>query len=88
MGMLGFYTLYYFICFWILIFPCNPINSIWEPWYTGKCIDTKIMDISAAYINLVIDTLILVLPQVVIWKLKLSLEKKIGVAIVFSIGVL
>lgn len=67
---------------------CIPLATIWEPWLMGKCMDKKILDITTAYFNLVMDLFILLLPQTVIWKLQMSRNKKIGVSIIFSFGVL
>ncbi|KAI1496963.1 hypothetical protein F5X99DRAFT_45886 [Biscogniauxia marginata] len=44
--------------------------------------------LSSASMNVVIDVIILFLPQRVIWNLNMSFERKLGVSIVFSLGVL
>ncbi|KAI0509535.1 hypothetical protein F5B22DRAFT_648961 [Xylaria bambusicola] len=67
---------------------CIPLATIWKPWLMGKCIDKRKLDITTAYFNLAVDVFILVLPQTVIWKLHMPREKKIGVSVIFSIGLL
>ena len=56
----------------------------------GRCsrINTSTTDIATAIINLTVDVCIIAIPQHVIWKLKLSRNKKLGLAGLFLIGVL
>lgn len=44
--------------------------------------------LASAAMNVIIDLIILFLPQRVIWNLKMSFQKKLGVSVVFSLGVL
>ncbi|RYP50469.1 hypothetical protein DL768_004021 [Monosporascus sp. mg162] len=68
---------------------CIPREKIWDKTIPGgKCIDAKVSDLSASIVNVTSDLLILVLPQRIIWKLKMPLKKKIGVSLIFTIGVL
>jgi hypothetical protein len=45
-------------------------------------------NIVSAIVNFASDTIILVLPQKVIWGLNMSFKKKIGVVALFATGVL
>ncbi|KAI0972007.1 hypothetical protein F4678DRAFT_460836 [Xylaria arbuscula] len=68
---------------------CIPHEKIWNRvMVPGHCIDSHAIDISSASINLGIDLLILVLPQRVIWTLKIPTSKRLGVAAVFTVGLL
>ncbi|KAK5989754.1 hypothetical protein PT974_08014 [Cladobotryum mycophilum] len=67
---------------------CIPIAKTWTPWLSGKCIDKKFLDVSTACFNLAMDLLILFLPQGVIWKLQMTRNRKMGVSIIFSFGIL
>ncbi|KAI2629949.1 hypothetical protein GGR54DRAFT_636129 [Hypoxylon sp. NC1633] len=67
---------------------CHPHSKLWDPTIPGTCIDRKAVDVSAASLNLASHTLILILPQSVIWKLRMSTKKKISVSLVFAIGIL
>jgi len=67
---------------------CRPIEMLWHFWIRGKCIDRKSRDIANATFNLVIDVFILVLPQNIIWRLEMTRSRKIGISILFSIGLL
>lgn len=43
---------------------------------------------AGAAINVVLDLVILVIPQRIIWRLKMKKAKKIGVSLIFLIGIL
>ncbi|KAI2627607.1 hypothetical protein GGR54DRAFT_422816 [Hypoxylon sp. NC1633] len=66
---------------------CIPWESIWNLTVPGKCFDKKSIDVAAAVMALATDVFILILPHRVIWKLHMSLRKKIGVSAVFCLGI-
>lgn len=45
-------------------------------------------DFTSACINLVMDIVILIIPQGVIWKLQMTFKKKLGIGFLFSVGIL
>lgn len=65
---------------------CLPLEKLWHPWVPGHCIDRRTLDLCTAAFNLVMDLSILILPQRVIWKLQMTAKRKLGVSLVFSIG--
>ncbi|KAI1346165.1 hypothetical protein F5Y01DRAFT_322061 [Xylaria sp. FL0043] len=68
---------------------CKPFAKLWDPTLSGTCsADRGIIDIATAVTNLVSDVIILLLPQQIIWKLKLKTQRKIGIAFVFCVGIL
>ncbi|KAH7313900.1 hypothetical protein B0I35DRAFT_436077 [Stachybotrys elegans] len=67
---------------------CVPTEKIWEPWLEGRCFDRKAIDVTTAAFNLFLDIYILILPQRFIWSLQMSRPRKIGVSLIFSIGLL
>lgn len=68
---------------------CIPREKIWNPLVPGgRCISQQALITAASSINLVADLTILVLPQMVIWKLHMSTSKKIGLSIIFAIALL
>ncbi|KAI1207046.1 uncharacterized protein F4807DRAFT_212163 [Annulohypoxylon truncatum] len=71
-----------------LCFVCIPYQKIWDLTLPGHCINKLHIDIGAATVHLTTDLVILCLPQKVIWGLQLSLRKKLGVSIFFSLGIL
>ncbi|KAI0198610.1 hypothetical protein F4808DRAFT_451864 [Astrocystis sublimbata] len=67
---------------------CRPFNRIWDKRIPGNCFNRKPLDLTTSSVNLLCDVFILLAPQKVIWKLRLATGKKIGVSIVFAIGLL
>ncbi|PFH62222.1 hypothetical protein XA68_14501 [Ophiocordyceps unilateralis] len=67
---------------------CVPVEKVWHKWVPGHCLNRKAVDTCVAVFNLGIDLLILALPQRIIWSLRIDTSKKIGVSIVFSVGLL
>lgn len=69
-------------------FSCVPMEAIFRIWLPGRCIDANAINGVVAVADLVFDVFILVLPQRIIWRLRLSLSGKIGISVIFSMGVL
>ncbi|KAK7221937.1 hypothetical protein V2G26_009940 [Clonostachys chloroleuca] len=67
---------------------CKPHRAIWDIRVQGDCFPISTIQISSGIIFLISDIVILLLPQHIIWKLKLKTSKKIGVSIVFGLGLL
>ncbi|KAI0157246.1 hypothetical protein GGR57DRAFT_461338 [Xylariaceae sp. FL1272] len=67
---------------------CIPFEGIWNKTITAKCIDGKVIEVVSASLNLFSDLVILILPHKVIWTLHMKPQKKIGVSIIFTIGLL
>jgi hypothetical protein len=67
---------------------CFPHEKIWNLTIEGHCINQRASTLASAVVNLVSDLVILGLPQMVIWKLNMSLTRRIGVSCVFAVGVL
>ncbi|KAI1461803.1 hypothetical protein F4805DRAFT_245270 [Annulohypoxylon moriforme] len=67
---------------------CKPIDKFWKDYLPGTCIDRLALATCLAAFNLAMDIFILVLPQQVIWSLQMEKTRKIGVSIVFSVGLL
>ncbi|KAI1464126.1 uncharacterized protein F4812DRAFT_443469 [Daldinia caldariorum] len=66
---------------------CFPHKRIWDQLVPGsQCLNINAILIAGATINIILDFVILVLPQRVIWGLQMSRNKKIGVSLVFTIG--
>jgi len=81
-------VIFYVFCIFFEIFHCKPRQKSWEITLPGKCIDTTKALIAASTVNFASDLVILLLPQKVIWGLRLSRSRKAGIATLFSIGVL
>lgn len=71
---------------WMLC--CRPIEKYWTPWVPGTCIDQTAPDLAGGPFNFITDFIIFLLPQRVIWKLHMSVEKRVGVSVIFAVGLL
>ncbi|RYP18927.1 hypothetical protein DL765_003605 [Monosporascus sp. GIB2] len=67
---------------------CIPHQKIWNMTMSGRCINRKVLDTATSALNITSHLFILSLPQTVIWKLKMTKAKKIGISLVFAIGIL
>lgn len=83
-------VVFYLVGLFADVFQCFPAEKIWNVFYEGgRCdIDIDANNFSAVLINLVSDVAIFILPQWKIWGLNMSLQRKIGVSVVFAAGVL
>ena len=77
---------YLFSNFWTQIFGCQPIAKHWRPEIPGHCI----LEMKATYgygsLNFITDILIFVLPLPMVWRMQLSLKKKLGLLVIFMVG--
>lgn len=72
----------------VAVAACIPAEKLWHPWVKGHCSSRRAADISTAWFNLFMDVSILLLPQSIIWKLQMTKARKIGIALIFSVGLL
>ncbi|RYC64322.1 hypothetical protein CHU98_g1884 [Xylaria longipes] len=80
--------LFYGAIFLSFILACIPRAKISNPTLPGMCIDTHGSIIATSAINVVSDFTILITPITAIWKLQISIKKKVGAAAVFGVGIL
>lgn len=79
------------LVFWVvlLVVPwtnCTPLRKTLDPFVPGKCTTRIRYYLTAGTLNVVLDFIILLTPMPLIWKLNLSLEKKVSVSLVFLLG--
>ncbi|KAH8904863.1 hypothetical protein BR93DRAFT_938950 [Coniochaeta sp. PMI_546] len=73
----------------LLAFQCNPIAGAWLSWdgtYHAKCISINLLGWSAAAINIVLDLAVITLPLPELFRLSMSLRKKIQIIMMFAVG--
>ncbi|RYP65140.1 hypothetical protein DL769_006419 [Monosporascus sp. CRB-8-3] len=88
-GVIGINLIYHTLAVILVNVNCTPHAPNWNPFIPGVCrIDIKRLSFSSAIINLILDFIPLLLPQHVIWRLRMSNSKKVGVSIVFLVGLL
>lgn len=77
---------------WLLVnnflsaFQCTPIEKAWLILIPGKCVDPLKYIIGVHTTNLALDIIILALPVSAVWRLQMSMAKKISVAGIFLLG--
>ena len=67
---------------------CKPYAKLWDKTLPGNCRDNDTLDLATAPVGFVSDVLILLLPHRIIWRLHMSTRKKIGIALIFAIGIM
>ncbi|KAJ2985762.1 hypothetical protein NUW58_g5360 [Xylaria curta] len=78
---------FYLASTFLEIWACNPIEKAWNPLITtGYCIDVMELNVIASSVNTASDLIILVLPQLVIWRLVMSFQTKLAVSAIFLVA--
>ena len=70
------------------ILACVPREKIWNTEVPGTCVNSYALVLSSATINVILDFTMLLIPVVKIWKLQMSVLRKIGISLVFGTGLL
>ncbi|KAF4633613.1 hypothetical protein G7Y89_g4507 [Cudoniella acicularis] len=81
MAIVGVWTL---IMLFMGIFNCYPISAFWTS--EGKCFDFRNFAIGYAVVNITTDMIIWVLPVPMVWKLQLPMGQKVGLTLIFVLG--
>ncbi|KAK4222648.1 hypothetical protein QBC38DRAFT_374645 [Podospora fimiseda] len=81
-------TLFYLAVIGAENYSCSPHRKIWDKLGTpGTCrVDGDGLMVAGSAFDVFSNLVILILPQVSIWRLRLSIAKRIGVSIVFAMG--
>ncbi|KAL9012830.1 MAG: hypothetical protein Q9173_002422 [Seirophora scorigena] len=79
---------FYVVSTFVEIFACSPVRKAWDPLITqGRCINILAVNVAASALNSVSDIAILIVPQVGIWRLQMSRQKKMQISAIFLIGI-
>lgn len=68
-------------------FQCKPIEHFWNRRIPGKCIDSATFLMANGAVGLFTDILILLLPVPMIFRLRVSTKRKVGLCVIFMIGI-
>ncbi|KAI1098688.1 hypothetical protein F4804DRAFT_350120 [Jackrogersella minutella] len=86
--MAGTNALFYSTGIFCEIFACHPFAKAWDPFITqGHCIDTLALSSVSGGINTISDVIILILPQLIIWRLNISIKNKTAVSVIFLVAI-
>lgn len=87
-----FNCLYGLVYIFLTVFQCRPINLFWNRWQhkedAGTCLNINYMTWSSGAFTIALDIWILSIPLSQLKKMNLDWKKKIGVGIMFSVGLL
>lgn len=86
--MIWFNLLFYTAVEFVGIFNCTPIAKFWDRLMPGTCIDDSSINLITSVINAASDIVLLLLPIICVWRLQMSLGRKIGVTAVFATALL
>ncbi|KAK0386610.1 hypothetical protein NLU13_6445 [Sarocladium strictum] len=79
------------IFLFLQIFQCQPIHLIWDGWlskgWEDHCLDINTLAYVAGSFSIAQDLILIVLPMPWLLKLKIGLKTKLGVILMFSLGV-
>jgi hypothetical protein len=82
-------TIFYFVATFLIVYAVEPVPKNWNVILPGRVVmDRKAIELAATVINLIVDIGIFLLPQPIIWRLKVSRARKFGLAAIFSLGLL
>ena len=77
----------YAISDWLKLFLiCRPFEYSWNKSIEGECADALQGWLVTGIMNLLLDVGIVVLPLPLLWRLHLSISKRIGLTLMFTIG--
>ncbi|KAI2629150.1 hypothetical protein GGS26DRAFT_115623 [Hypomontagnella submonticulosa] len=80
--------IFYLVSTCFEIWSCDPIAKAWDPLITeGRCIDTMALNVAASSLNTASDVIILIMPQLIIWRLNISVKNKFGVSVIFLVAI-
>ncbi|MCJ1469906.1 hypothetical protein MMC07_008550 [Pseudocyphellaria aurata] len=78
--------IYYLVTCLAGILTCIPRRKIWEPTTPGHCLNPINWIVASGLINVVSDFAILMIPIFCISALQMPLKRKVGISVVFAIG--
>lgn len=76
-------------CIILLNMQCRPHRAIWEFYLPdAKCYDLPSVMLGSACVQVVTDVCMVLLPQRIIWTLQMNLRRKLGVSVIFAVGLM
>lgn len=75
-------------CIILLNMQCRPHEAIWKFYLESTCYDLPPVMLASASVQVLTDFGMVMLPQKVIWSLQMSRRRKVGISLVFGVGLL
>ncbi|RAK95362.1 uncharacterized protein BO80DRAFT_419179 [Aspergillus ibericus CBS 121593] len=76
------------LCILLLNMQCRPHEAIWKFYLPSKCYSLPDVMLTSASVQVVSDITMFFLPQRTIWRLQMNWQRKIGISIIFGVGIL
>lgn len=76
------------LCVLLLNLQCRPHEAIWKFYLPSKCYSLPDVMLTSATVQVVSDVTMFLLPQRIIWGLQMNWQKKLGVSVIFGVGLL
>ncbi len=73
-------------CTLSLVFACNPVSKSWNPLLDGTCLPNGPSFTGYAIVTIISDVAVSIIPLPVLVKLNIPLSKKIGLGVIFLLG--
>ena len=75
-------------CVILLNMQCVPHAAIWEFYLPSRCYSLHKVMLTSACVQVFSDWCMVLLPHRVIWALKMSWQKKVGISFLFGVGIM
>lgn len=86
-GLIAFMFTHGLVFFFLVVFQCLPIESIWDKTIYGRCLPiTAVIGFLGAGLSITEDFIILLLPIRQLWKLQMDTRKKVGLMLLLCVG--
>lgn len=88
MALISLQCVWGIACIILLNMQCRPHEAIWKFYLESKCYSLPSVMLTSASVQVFTDISMVLLPQKVIWSLLMSWRRKVGISIVFGVGLL
>lgn len=87
-AIISLQALWGLLCVILLNMQCRPHEAIWKFYLPSKCYSLPDVMLTSSSVQVVSDIAMFLLPQRIIWGLKMNWQKKAGVSVLFGVGFL
>ncbi|KAK2604294.1 hypothetical protein N8I77_007237 [Diaporthe amygdali] len=74
--------------FFVMLFDCVPFAKNWDSTLDGYCVDVGKFSLASSIFAIVTDVIAIALPFYIFWSLNMSMRKKLGLMLIFSVSIL
>lgn len=71
----------------VIILQCQPLSAFWNVSVKGSCLDFRKLNMASAIGHTITTMIVILLPQPLIWKLNMSLAKKVAYSGICLLGI-